>query len=83
MDRLGGEQRHSTAYNALVSRGASSTADPGLSDAVIEAYKKDVDRTLLRENLRLSPDERVRNLMRLQRSAEELRRAGRVRRREE
>jgi len=66
-----------------VSRGAPSTADPGFSDAVIEAYKKDVDRTLLRENLRLSPDERVRNLMRLQRSAEELRRAGRVRRREE
>ena len=29
-------------------------------DPVIEAYKKDVDRTLLRENLRLSIDERLR-----------------------
>ena len=31
-------------------------------DAVIEAYKKDVDRTLLRENLKLTPDERLRKL---------------------
>ena len=46
-------------------------------DPVIEAYKKDVDRTLLRENLRLTPDERLRNLMKLQQFAEELRRAGR------
>ena len=29
---------------------------------VIEAYKKDVDRTLLRENLKLTPDERLRKL---------------------
>ncbi len=46
-------------------------------DPVIEAYKKDVDRTLLRENLKLSVEERFRNLMQLQRFAEELRRAGR------
>lgn len=31
-------------------------------DPVIEAYKKDVDRTLLRENLTLTPDERLRKL---------------------
>jgi hypothetical protein len=47
------------------------------SDPVIEAYKKDVDRTLIRKNLRLSHEERVLNLMELQRFAEELRRAGR------
>jgi hypothetical protein len=47
------------------------------SDPVIEAYKKDVDRTLLRENLKLTVEERLRNLMRLQRFAEEMRRAGR------
>jgi hypothetical protein len=29
-------------------------------DPVIEAYKKDVDRTLLRENLKLTPEERLR-----------------------
>ncbi len=50
------------------------TLDP---DPVIEAYKKDVDRSLLRENLRLTMEERVRRLMELQRVAEELRRAGR------
>jgi hypothetical protein len=47
------------------------------SDPVIEAYKKDVDRTLIRENLRLSVEERFEKLMRLQQFAEELRRAGR------
>jgi hypothetical protein len=45
-------------------------------DPVIEAYKKDVDRTLLRENLRLTVEQRFENLMRLQKFAEELRRAG-------
>lgn len=46
-------------------------------DPVIEAYKKDVDRTLIRENLKLSVEERFERLMRLQEFAEELRRAGR------
>jgi hypothetical protein len=46
-------------------------------DPVIEAYKKDVDRTLIRENLKRSPDERMRALADLQRFAVELRRAGR------
>jgi hypothetical protein len=46
-------------------------------DPVIEAYKKDIDRTLLRERLKLSMEERLRDLTRLQAMAEELRRAGR------
>ncbi|MGH9319535.1 MAG: hypothetical protein ACRD21_04530 [Vicinamibacteria bacterium] len=45
-------------------------------DPVIEAFKKDVDVTLLRRNLALGFEERLRNLMELQRFAEELRRAG-------
>jgi len=45
-------------------------------DPVIEAYKKNVDRTLLRENLRLTAQQRFENLMRLQRFATELRKAG-------
>jgi hypothetical protein len=45
-------------------------------DPVIEAYKKDVDRTLIRENLRLTVDERFHQLMKLQQFAEDLRRAG-------
>ena len=32
------------------------------SDPVVEAYKRDVDRTLLRENLKLTPEERLRKL---------------------
>ena len=46
-------------------------------DPVIEAYKRHVDRTLIRENLRLTVEERFDALMRLQRFAEELQRAGR------
>jgi hypothetical protein len=47
-------------------------------DLVIEAYKKDIDRTLLRENLKLTVEERLRRLMELQRVAEELQKAGRL-----
>jgi hypothetical protein len=50
-------------------------------DPVVEAYKKDVDRTLLRENLKKSVEARLRDLMALQRFAEELQRAGRTARR--
>lgn len=46
-------------------------------DPVVEAYKRDVDRTLIRENLRRTVEERFDALMRLQQFAEELRRAGR------
>lgn len=46
-------------------------------DAIIEAYRKDVDVTLIRENLRLTVDQRFRQLMKLQEFAEEMRRAGR------
>ena len=46
-------------------------------DEIIELYKRDVDRTLLREQLRKTPDQRVRELVELERFAEELRRAGR------
>jgi hypothetical protein len=45
-------------------------------DPVIEAYKCDVDRSLLRENLKKTPEERVLGLMRLQRLADEARAAG-------
>jgi hypothetical protein len=46
-------------------------------DSVIELYMRDVDRTLLRENLRLTPEQRVLELMELLRAAEEFQRAGR------
>lgn len=44
-------------------------------DPVIEAYKKDVDRTLIREQLRRSVDARVQNMIAALRFAEELARA--------
>ncbi len=60
--------------------GSPSMRAAGLeADPVIEAYKRDVDRTLLRQNLRRSVTERVANLMALQRLALEARRAGRAR----
>lgn len=45
-------------------------------DPVIEAYKKDVDVTLIEENLKLTVEERLAKLMALQKFAEELRRVG-------
>lgn len=46
-------------------------------DPVIEVYKRDIDRTLLRENLKLTVEQRFEELMELQRFAEELHKAGR------
>lgn len=48
------------------------TVDP---DPVIDAYKKDIDMNLIRENLKLTVDQRLLQLMKLQRLAEEMRRA--------
>ncbi len=50
-------------------------------DPVTEVYKRDVDRTLLKKNLRLAPEERVLAAMELQKLASEVRRAGREARR--
>lgn len=45
------------------------------TDAVVAAYKADIDRTLLRENLAKTPRERVESLQALQRLAAEARRS--------
>jgi hypothetical protein len=47
-------------------------------DRFVEEMKKDVDRTLIRENLKLTVEARLVQLMRLQEFAEEMRRAGRA-----
>ena len=52
-------------------------APPDVFDPVIEAYKKDVDRTLIRQNLMLTPDQRARKFLDFARFAWELREAGR------
>ena len=64
----------SLRYNVSAMKNADKHS--GL-DHLIEAYKKDVDVTLIRENLRLTVDQRFQQLMKLQQFAEDLRRAGR------
>ncbi len=49
---------------------------PDFIDPVVEVYKKDVDRTILRENLKLTVEERLRKHQNAQTFFEELRRAG-------
>lgn len=53
------------------------TTAPATGDPVIDCYRKDVDRGLLRENLKLSPEQRVRRLTAFLEFLAELRRAGR------
>jgi hypothetical protein len=57
-----------TASNALRDR-----------DPVIEAYKRDIDRTLLRENLKLTPQQRLLKLTAFLASIETLRQTRRPR----
>jgi hypothetical protein len=45
-------------------------------DDIIELYKKDVDRTLIQQNLKLTPAERVKLAQEMSEAAEEVRRAG-------
>jgi len=56
------------ASDELVPRLAPLEPDP-----VIEAYKKDVDRTLLRENLKLTPTQRLAKHAQMQRFVEKWR----------
>ena len=51
----------------------------GTPDPVIDAYKSGIDRTLIRENLKRTPEERLRRLQQLQAFAEELQRSGKDR----
>ena len=52
-----------------------------VADPLVAAYKRDVDRTLLRENLRRSVDERLRSLAEWQTVGRELEESVRLRRR--
>jgi len=52
----------------LTTGGQADVVDP-----VIEAYKKDVDRTLLRENLNLTPQQRSERFLAVIKSIYELR----------
>ena len=50
---------------------------PTVSDPVVEAYMVDIDRTLLQANLKLSVEDRIRQLQQFQKFVVELQRAGR------
>jgi hypothetical protein len=67
-----------TADGFVVAFAPLSGDPPFAPDPVIEAYKKDVDRGLIVENLKLTIDERLRQLVAIQRFAAEVRRAGRA-----
>ena len=55
----------------------STKAPTDSISAIIELYKRDMDITLIRENFKLTVEQRLRNLQNLQCFAEELREAGR------
>jgi hypothetical protein len=50
-------------------------------EEIIALYKEGIDITLIRENLKLSPTERLRKLESFMRFVDEVRRAGAARRR--
>jgi hypothetical protein len=54
---------------------AEPQASGSSMDEVIALYKRDVDRSLLREALRMTPDERLRRLVELTAAADKLREA--------
>jgi hypothetical protein len=74
-ERAIAEMREAGADIVNTSPAARSDSN-GDDDPVIAAYSDGIDRTLLRENLRLTPTERLERLMSLQRLSEELERAG-------
>ena len=60
--------------------GSRPLPPPDVFDPVIEAYKKDVDRTLLRENLKLTPQQRSEQFEQMMEMVFELQRQARARR---
>lgn len=77
----GSYQELLTALEGLDAGRAAPVSEEGRAvlepDPVIDAYKQHVDRTLLRENLRRSVDERLRGLVEMQRLQAEAQAAGR------
>ena len=74
--RPGGDSTPSESTRPSPRRPRPEQASGPDADPVVEAYKRDIDHTLLRQNLRRSVTERVANLIALNRLAEEARRAG-------
>lgn len=77
LERGGGRPTIATVRRLLDAAGFDLRVDlvarPTYQDAVVAAYKRDVDRTLLRENLRKSVDRRLRDMEAFRKDAEHLR----------
>jgi hypothetical protein len=52
-----------------------TTRERSSIDDIIDLYKKDVDRTLIREALKLTPEQRILRMIKFMEDLEELRRA--------
>jgi hypothetical protein len=70
-------RRFATTWRMYTRRMGADTRHRFEPDPVIEVYKRDVDRTLLREHLRLTPQQRIEKLMSFMRSLDRLRQATR------
>jgi nicotinamidase/pyrazinamidase len=70
------EEMRQAGADIVSAESALTSVSNGDDDPLIAFYMAGIDRTLLRENLRLTPTERVERLMSLQRLSEELDRAG-------
>lgn len=68
-------------YDPAMDQGLNETDE--WVDPVIEAYKPGVDVTLIRENLRLTVEQRIENLQRHMWAIEEMQKAGRAARGEQ
>ncbi|MCZ7607351.1 MAG: hypothetical protein M5U25_15030 [Planctomycetota bacterium] len=58
-----------------------TTRERSSLDDIIDLYKKDVDRTLIREALKLTPEQRILRMIKFMEDLEELRRAAQSKRR--
>lgn len=58
-----------------------TTRERSSLDDIIDLYKKDVDRTLIREALKLTPEQRILRMIKFMEDLEELRRASQSKRR--
>lgn len=73
------EMSESTSYPQAETRPGSlnevaiEVFDPLFFDPLIEAFKRDVDRTLLRENLKLTPQQRSEKFLSFVKSVYEIR----------
>lgn len=68
---------HIANINLDMSQLKSAKITTGAFQDIIDLYKKDIDRTLIRENLKLTPEQRILKLQNFQQFAFQMQEAGR------